>query len=116
MNLPEDQWIQAIEIKPRRARARPPRHRVHAAGRRADSDGGTLGPTNIGGVSPNKPGLVFEPGVAPLLRGNSDIILQMHYTTNGKATPSIARRSGSSSPRSRRRSCSAAAWCCSRAS
>ena len=36
-------------------------------------------------MTPNKPGLVFEPGVARLLRGNSDIIMQMHYTTNGKA-------------------------------
>ena len=45
--------------------------------------GGELGPTNIGGVTPNKPGLVFEPGVARLLRGNSDIVMQMHYTTNG---------------------------------
>jgi hypothetical protein len=45
--------------------------------------GGELGPTNIGGVTPNKPGLVFEPGVARLLRGNSDIVMQIHYTTNG---------------------------------
>jgi hypothetical protein len=43
-----------------------------------------LGPTNIGGVTPNKPGITFEPGVARLLRGNSDLIMQMHYTTNGK--------------------------------
>jgi hypothetical protein len=47
--------------------------------------GGALGPTNIGGVTPNKPGLVFEPGVARRLRGNSDIVMQMHYTPNGKA-------------------------------
>jgi Copper type II ascorbate-dependent monooxygenase, C-terminal domain. len=46
--------------------------------------GGELGPTNIGGVTPNKPGLVFEPGVARLLRGNSDIVMQIHYTANGK--------------------------------
>ena len=45
--------------------------------------GNTFGPTNITGVSPNKPGLVFEPGVAKLLRAGHDIILQMHYTTNG---------------------------------
>ena len=45
--------------------------------------GGELGPTNIGGMTPNKPGLVFEPGVARLLRGNSDIVMQIHYTTNG---------------------------------
>ena len=45
--------------------------------------GGELGPTNIGGVTPNKPGIVFEPGTGRLLRGNQDIILQIHYTTNG---------------------------------
>jgi len=48
--------------------------------------GGELGPTNIGGVTPNKPGLTFEPGVARLMRGNSDIVMQMHYTTNGTET------------------------------
>src|SRR5205814_10168652 len=42
--------------------------------------------TNIGGTTPNKPGIRYPDGVARLLRGNSDIILQMHYTTNGKAT------------------------------
>ena len=45
--------------------------------------GNTFGPTNITGMSPNKPGLVFEPGVAKLLRAGHDIILQMHCTTNG---------------------------------
>ncbi len=50
------------------------------------SEGGALGPGNIGGVTPNKPGVVFEPGVGRLLSGNSDIVLQMHYTTNGEAT------------------------------
>src|SRR5262249_11687976 len=48
--------------------------------------GGELGPTNIGGVTPNKPGITFEPGVARLLRGNQDIVMQIHYTTNGKET------------------------------
>ena len=49
------------------------------------SEQGALGPGNIGGVTPNKPGVVFEPGVGRLLTGNSDIVLQMHYTTNGEA-------------------------------
>src|SRR5439155_13143926 len=46
--------------------------------------GGELGPTKISGVTPNKPGIVFVPGVARLLRGNQDIVMQVHYTTNGK--------------------------------
>ena len=82
-HLTEDKWIQAIEIKPG---ARSHVHHVLAYTQPAGqtpNPGGALGPTNIGGVTPNKPGLVFEPGVARLFRGNSDIVLQMHYTTNG---------------------------------
>jgi hypothetical protein len=85
-NLTEDKWIQAIEIKPG---ARAQVHHVIAFTQPAGSPlkpGGELGPTNIGGVTPNKPGLVFEPGVARLLRGNSDIVMQIHYTTNGTET------------------------------
>ena len=85
-NLTEDQWIQAIEIKPG---ARAQVHHVIAFTQPAGSPlkpGGELGPTNIGGVTPNKPGLVFEPGIARLLRGNSDIVMQIHYTTNGTET------------------------------
>src|SRR5262249_20629910 len=83
VNLPEDRWIQAIEIKPG---ARTHVHHVLAYTQPAGEPikpGGALGPTNIGGVTPNKPGVVFEPGVARLIRGKQDIILQMHYTTNG---------------------------------
>src|SRR5258707_534476 len=78
--LTEDKWIQAIEIKPG---ARAQVHHVIAFTQPAGSPlkpGGELGPTNIGGVTPNKPGLVFEPGVARLLRGNQDIVMQVHYT------------------------------------
>jgi mono/diheme cytochrome c family protein len=85
-HLTEDKWIQAIEIKPG---ARAQVHHVIAFTQPAGSPlkpGGELGPTNIGGVTPNKPGLVFAPGVARLLRGNSDIVMQMHYTTNGAET------------------------------
>ena len=86
MNLPEDRWYTAVEIKPS---ARAHVHHViaytepHSDG--PTRPGNTFGPTNITGVSPNKPGLVFEPGVAKLLKAHHDIILQMHYTTNGTA-------------------------------
>jgi hypothetical protein len=43
----------------------------------------TAGRTSLGGTTPNKPGIVYEPGVARLLKAGSEIILQMHYTTNG---------------------------------
>ena len=83
--LAEDKWIQAIEIKPG---ARAHVHRVIAYTQPTGqplNPGGALGPTNIGGVTPNKPGVIFDPGVGRLLVGNSDIVLQMHYTTNGEA-------------------------------
>jgi len=83
-HLTEDKWIQAIEIRPGAAAQV---HHVIAftepAGQPLNA-GGVLGPTNIGGTTPNKPGIRYPDGVARLLRGNHDIILQMHYTTNGK--------------------------------
>ena len=82
--LTEDRWIQAIEIRPGAAAQV---HHVIAFTQPAGgplNGGGVLGPTNIGGTTPNKPGIRFPEGVARLLRGNQDIILQIHYTTNGK--------------------------------
>jgi hypothetical protein len=84
VNLPEDRWYTAVEIKPS---ARAYVHHIIAY-TEPHSDqpprrGSTFGPTNITGVSPNKPGLVFEPGVAKRLRAGHDIILEVHYTTNG---------------------------------
>jgi hypothetical protein len=83
-HLTEDKWIQALEIRPGAAAQV---HHVIAFTQPAGSPisgNGVLGPTNIGGTTPNKPGIRYPDGVARLLRGNSDIILQMHYTTNGK--------------------------------
>jgi hypothetical protein len=86
MDIKEDKWLAAIEIKPQ---ARAHVHHVIAftvpAGSEI-SEGAVLGAGNIGGVTPNKPGVVFDPGVGRLLQGNSDLVLQMHYTTNGEAT------------------------------
>ena len=84
--ITEDKWLAAIEIKPQ---ARSHVHHVIAFTQPAGTplaEAGALGPGNIGGVTPNKPGVIFEPGVGRLLSGNSDIVLQMHYTTNGEAT------------------------------
>jgi hypothetical protein len=82
--LTEDKWIQAIEIRPG---ASAQVHHVIAFTQPAGEplkESGVLGPTNIGGTTPNKPGIRYPEGVARLLRGNHDIVLQMHYTTNGK--------------------------------
>jgi hypothetical protein len=83
--LTEDKWMAAIEIKPQ---ARTHVHHVIAFTVPAGApinEGGALGAGNIGGVTPNKPGVIFDPGVGRLLQGNTDIVLQMHYTTNGQA-------------------------------
>jgi hypothetical protein len=85
MNITEDKWLAAIEIKPQ---ARAHVHHVLAYTQPAGepiNENGALGPNNIGGVTPNKPGVVFDPGVGRLLTANQDLILQMHYTTNGEA-------------------------------
>jgi hypothetical protein len=85
MNIPEAKWLAAIEIKPQ---ARAHVHHVLAYTQPAGTpinEAGALGPGNIGGVTPNKPGVVFDPGVGRMLEANSDLILQMHYTTNGEA-------------------------------
>ncbi|HJZ75099.1 MAG TPA: cytochrome c [Vicinamibacterales bacterium] len=83
-HLTDDKWIQALEIRPG---APAQVHHVIAFTQPAGAPlngNGVLGPTNIGGTTPNKPGITYPAGVARLLRGNHDIVLQMHYTTNGK--------------------------------
>jgi hypothetical protein len=83
-NFTEDKWIKAIEIKPG---ARAHVHHVIAYTQPAGLEGrqgSPLGRTNIGGTTPNRPGVTFGDGIARLLRANSDIVLQMHYTTNGQ--------------------------------
>jgi len=83
-HLTDDKWIQALEIRPG---APAQVHHVIAFTQPAGTPlngNGVLGPTNIGGTTPNKPGITYPSGVARLLRGNHDIVLQMHYTTNGR--------------------------------
>ena len=57
------------------------RRRSRRAATRATS--GRRAGRRLGGTTPNKPGVTYEPGVARLLRAGSEIMLQMHYTTNG---------------------------------
>src|SRR3954464_15127905 len=74
-HLTEDKWIQALEIRPG---AMAQVHHVIAFTQPAGQpirEAGVLGPTNIGGTTPNKPGIRYPEGVARLLRGNQDIIL-----------------------------------------
>ncbi|HTG16522.1 MAG TPA: thiol-disulfide isomerase [Blastocatellia bacterium] len=86
----EDKWIQALEIRPGN---RSVVHHVIAfsqepgANRRADGGGeAQRGRGQLGGITPNKTGVVLAPGTARLVKAGSSIVFQMHYTTNGEAT------------------------------
>jgi hypothetical protein len=91
-NFTEDKWIQAMEIRPGN------RAVVHhviafvqdggANGKRGAAAGGEVqqGRGQLGGITPNKTGVVFSPGTARLIKAGSNIVFQMHYTTNGQAT------------------------------
>lgn len=91
-NLPtgftEDKWIQAMEIRPGNrkvvhhviAYAQAPGVRDTAAGTESEVRAGR---THLGGITPNKTGIIFNPGTARLIRKGSSIVFQMHYTTNG---------------------------------
>src|SRR5262249_23639748 len=77
VHFSEDRWLKAIEIRPGS------RAHVHHVIAYTQAKGGSLsenplGRTNIGGTTPNKPGVVFGDGIARLLRANSEIVLQMH--------------------------------------
>ena len=85
----EDKWIQAMEIRPGN------RGVVHHVIAFAQAPGGgQKGPVSeaqqgrgqLGGITPNKTGVVFAPGTARLIKAGSSIVFQMHYTTNGEAT------------------------------
>ena len=87
----EDKWISAMEIRPGN------RGVVHhviafvqeagASGRRGGGAGEAQGGRGqLGGVTPNKTGIFFSPGTARLIKAGSNIVFQMHYTTNGEAT------------------------------
>ncbi|MFN0087733.1 MAG: thiol-disulfide isomerase [Blastocatellia bacterium] len=84
----EDKWIQAMEIRPGN---RSVVHHVIAYAQdpnvKDSSPGGEgeirRGRTHLGGITPNKTGAVFAPGTAKLIRKGSNIVFQMHYTTNG---------------------------------
>jgi hypothetical protein len=87
-NFTEDRWIQAFEIKPGDRRVV---HHVIASledgkapARSAQGPQGQRG-VGLGGITPNKTGVVLPPGTARLVKAGSNIVLQMHYTTIGEA-------------------------------
>lgn len=87
-NFTEDKWIQAMEIRPGN------RSNVHhviayaqdagvkdtSAGGEGDLRGGRV---HLGGITPNKTGIHYGQDMARLIKKGSNIVFQMHYTTNG---------------------------------
>jgi len=81
-NLGEDKWIQAYEFRPSN---RSQVHHIVASIVPQNAGPGTVveGMGGLGNLVPSRPGVVLPPGVAKLLPANADLVLQMHYTTNG---------------------------------
>ncbi len=52
--------------------------------KRAPSNGGGIGGDFLAGYAPGTVPFVMRPGEAKLVKAGSDIVLQMHYTANGK--------------------------------
>ncbi|HJQ70275.1 MAG TPA: thiol-disulfide isomerase [Blastocatellia bacterium] len=84
----EDKWIQAMEIRPGNRKVV---HHVIAYAQdpnvKDTNPGGEgelrRGRTHLGGITPNKTGVVLGPGMARLIKKGSNIVFQMHYTTYG---------------------------------
>jgi mono/diheme cytochrome c family protein len=87
----EDKWIQAMEIRPGNrsvvhhviAYAQDPNVKDTAAGGEGEL---RRGRSHLGGITPNKTGIHYGEGMARLIRKGSNIVFQMHYTTNGQMT------------------------------
>jgi mono/diheme cytochrome c family protein len=90
-NFTEDKWIQAMEIRPGN---RSVVHHVIAyaqdPGVKDTTPGGEgelrRGRTHLGGITPNTTGFTYDKGYARLIKKGSQIVFQMHYTTNGQVT------------------------------
>jgi mono/diheme cytochrome c family protein len=84
-NFTEDKWIQAMEIRPGN---RAVVHHVIAftqdSGSATSEGEVNRGRGQLGGITPNKTGVVFAPGTARLIKKGASIVFQMHYTTVGE--------------------------------
>jgi mono/diheme cytochrome c family protein len=82
----EDKWIQAMEIRPGN---RSVVHHVIAFTTEGGSNsirGESEARGQLGGITPNKTGVIFAPGSARMIKKGANIVFQMHYTTNGTVT------------------------------
>jgi len=101
LGFTEDRWVQASEVRPGQ---RSVVHHVIAFVREPGSKWGrdqqpgvpfvpekdakgerpALASDMLGGYAPGTPPMMLEPGRGRLIKAGSDIVLQLHYTTNGK--------------------------------
>lgn len=112
LNLTRDTWVQAAEVRPGNrsvvhhviAFLREPNskwlrdaqygvpfvpNKGHRSARNADeraSEAGVPGAELLVGYAPGLQAQVWRPGQAKLIKAGSDVVFQMHYTANGKAT------------------------------
>ncbi|MFT7465166.1 MAG: mono/diheme cytochrome c family protein, partial [Pseudohongiellaceae bacterium] len=95
-DLPEDRWVQGIEILPGAAQQvhhvlvfleDPPAGQENRVSTRGD--GGTFG--YYAGYIPGQGGRDFGPGKAKLLPAGAWLKFQVHYTSNGEATTDTTR-------------------------
>jgi hypothetical protein len=117
-NFTEDKWVEAFEARPGNrevvhhiiAFVREPNSRwmrdakpgvpfVPERGRRSREGANNENPENSGvpnaellaGYAPGLPEGILRPGQAKLVKAGSDIVLQMHYTANGKESTDRSR-------------------------
>jgi hypothetical protein len=91
-NLKEDKWIQAAEIRPGN---RAVVHHIIVSVRAPNEGGGAdaaAAPARarargykLAGFAPGEQPKVYPRGTAKLLKAGSELVFQMHYTTNGVA-------------------------------
>lgn len=86
MSVARDRYIQAIEIRPSN------RSVVHHIIANAQPSGTAVvaegGPNSINlvGITPNKPGVRYDPGTARVIPAGYDLVLSVHYTAIGVET------------------------------
>jgi hypothetical protein len=101
LKFTEDRWVQMAEVRPGNravvhhviAFVRDPKSkwmRNHEPGTIfVPEKGGNeeAGPSDsLAGFAPGMPPIILEPGQGRLVKAGSDVVFQLHYTANGKAT------------------------------
>jgi hypothetical protein len=76
----EDKWVEMLEVRPSDPSV------VHHAIVVTDVGNGFRGEEYLAGYAPGMSPQIWKPGQARLIKANSTLVFQMHYTTNGKAS------------------------------